>query len=34
MKRWLASISATFHLDKFRVYINVRDMQRLYGRAK
>jgi len=34
MKRWLASISATLHLDKFRVYINVRDMQRVYGRAK
>ena len=33
-KRWLAAISTAFHLDKFRVHINVRDMQRMYCRAK
>jgi SAM-dependent methyltransferase len=32
-KRWLAAISTAFHLDKFRVHINVRDMQRMYCRA-
>lgn len=34
MKRWLASISAALHLDKFRVHVNARDMQRVYGRAR
>jgi SAM-dependent methyltransferase len=33
MKRWLASLSTALHLDKVRVHVNARDMQRLYVRA-
>jgi SAM-dependent methyltransferase len=33
IKRWLASISAALHLDKYRVHLNLHDMQRIYGRA-
>ena len=30
----LARLSAALHLDQFRLYVNVHDMQRIYGRAK
>ncbi|MGB8368894.1 MAG: methyltransferase domain-containing protein [Limisphaerales bacterium] len=33
IQRWLASLSATLHLDRFRIHINARDIQRIYGRA-
>jgi SAM-dependent methyltransferase len=33
IQRWLARLSRTLRLDKVRVYVNVRDMQRLYARA-
>lgn len=32
-QRWLAATSTAFHLDKFRVHINVRDMQRIFCRV-
>jgi 2-polyprenyl-3-methyl-5-hydroxy-6-metoxy-1,4-benzoquinol methylase len=34
VKRCLSSVSRALHLDRFSVHINVRDMQRIYGRAK
>jgi 2-polyprenyl-3-methyl-5-hydroxy-6-metoxy-1,4-benzoquinol methylase len=34
IKKWLSRLSAALHLDKFCVYINARDMQRMYGRAR
>jgi SAM-dependent methyltransferase len=34
MKRWLTAVSAALHLDRFRVHLNVRDMQRLFCRAR
>ena len=34
LKRWLSSLSVALHLDKFRVHVNARDMQRFYVRAK
>ncbi len=32
--RWLQSVSRVLHLERISLYINVRDMQRIYGRAK
>jgi hypothetical protein len=34
VKRWLSSVSRALHLDRHSVYINARDMQRIYARAK
>jgi 2-polyprenyl-3-methyl-5-hydroxy-6-metoxy-1,4-benzoquinol methylase len=34
VKRWLYSMSKTLHLDRHSIHVNVRDMQRIYGRAK
>jgi len=34
VKRCLAWLSRTLHLDGFSVYLNARDMQRIYARAK
>lgn len=34
MKRWLRAASAALRLDRFRVHINARDMQRVFCRAK
>ena len=34
IKRWLGKLSVACRLDQFRIYINVRDMQRVYVRAK
>jgi len=34
VKRCLSSVSRALHLDRVSVYINARDMQRIYGRAK
>ncbi len=34
VKRWLAWLGTTFHLDRVRLYVNVRDMQRVYRRAR
>jgi 2-polyprenyl-3-methyl-5-hydroxy-6-metoxy-1,4-benzoquinol methylase len=34
VKRCLSSVSRALHLDRFSIYINARDMQRIYGRAK
>lgn len=33
MQRWLAKVSKELGLEKVRVHVNVRDMQRMYGRA-
>ena len=30
----LAKLSTVLHMDRFRVHVNVHDMQRIYGRAK
>jgi 2-polyprenyl-3-methyl-5-hydroxy-6-metoxy-1,4-benzoquinol methylase len=34
VQTWLSKLSANLHLDKFRLYLNARDMQRVYARAK
>jgi 2-polyprenyl-3-methyl-5-hydroxy-6-metoxy-1,4-benzoquinol methylase len=34
VKSWLSRISRALHLDRFKIYINVHDMQRAYVRAK
>jgi SAM-dependent methyltransferase len=34
IKKWMASISTVLHLDRIIVYLNVRDMQRMYSRVK
>lgn len=33
LRRWFGRLGAGLHLDKLRLHINVRDMQRLYSRA-
>lgn len=34
VKRWLAAVSAARRLDKYRVHVNARDMQRMFCRAR
>lgn len=34
IQKWFARLGVGLHLDKLRLYTNVRDMQRLYARAK
>ena len=33
LSHWLARVSSRFHLDRVRLHVNVRDMQRQYARA-
>ncbi len=33
LRRWLGSVSYKLHFEKVRLYVNVRDMQRMYAKA-